>query len=124
MDGENRGWAASQLEVRARVFHEDGSQQLHRWERGSVEALASFEFDETFLLDESVTDSPVYSIVAELDWGSGRNILQAWPPVPGTPFHSHGAFRSGIGAMIALVALWVGAPILVRAVRQARSSSW
>ena len=123
LNGENRGWAARQLEVRARVFHEDGSQQLHRWEQGAMDSLAPFEFDETFLLDESVTDSPVYSIAAELEWGSGRNILQAWPPVPGTPWYSGAPFSSGIGAMVALVVLWVGAPMLLQAVRQARSSS-
>ena len=123
LSGVNRGWAARSLEVRARVFHEDGSNQLHRWERGGVEALADFEFDERFALDESVTDSPVYSVITELDWGTGRRALQAWPPVPGTPWYSHGAFRSGIGAMVALVVLWVGAPMLWQAVRQARSSS-
>lgn len=123
LSGTNRGWPVHGLEVRARVFHEDGSHQIRRWELGAVAASAPIEFDERFALDESVTDSPVYSVITELEWGTGRRVLQAWPPVPETPWHSHSAFRSGIGAMIALVVLWVGAPMLWQAVRQARSSS-
>ena len=56
--------------------------------------------------------------MAELDWGTGQDILQAWPPPARPPFYSHRIFRSGIGAMVAMVILWVGIPTLLWAARE------
>ena len=124
LEGWNRGWTVHQLEVRAVVYHEDGSYQVNRWQEGRVEPLAEYNFDETFQLNATITDSSVHSVFAEVDWGSGRRVLQAWPLVSGTRFYSRGAFRSGVGTMAALVVLWVGVPMLVRAVQQVRTPSW
>ncbi len=121
LSGRNLGWGAHNLDVRARVFHEDGKQQVHSWQRGRLEDLAEFDIEETFRLDGSVSEAPVQAVMAELDWGVGQDILQAWPPPARPAFYSHEIFRSGIGAMVAMVAvviLWVGIPTLLRAARE------
>lgn len=119
VNGRNLGWSAHNLEVRARVFHEDSERQVHRWQLGRLDDLAEFNFEKAFRLDESVSENPVQVVMAELDWGTGQDILQAWPPPASPPFYSHPIFRSGIGAMITVVILWVGIPALLRAVRKA-----
>ena len=118
VSGNNNGWAAPQLNLHAQVFHEGGAYQEQSFILGRVDALADFDYDEYFTLDENVSTAPVKVIMAQLDWGTGQHILQAWPPPPVVPFYAHSFFRSGIGVMVAVVILWVGIPALFRAVRR------
>ena len=92
LDGRNLGWGAHNLNVRGRVFHEDGGQQVYSWPLGRLEALAEFDFIEAIPLDEGVSEAPVQAIVVELDWGAGRTMLQAWPIPKEVPFYSHRIF--------------------------------
>ena len=117
VEGENQGWGAPGLVVQARVFREDGSIRTHTWDQGPLEPLGSVKFEQTILNDH---ESPVVSVVIELDWGSGRQAFVAWPEESGSPWYAWGIFRSAIGVMIALVVVWVGGPMLFRAVREAR----
>ncbi len=71
LNGKNLGWSAHGLEVRARVFYEDGNQQVHRWQLGRLDDLAEFDFEEAFRLDGSVSEAPVQVVMAELEWGAG-----------------------------------------------------
>ena len=115
--GENQGWGAPGLEVQATVFREDGSIHPHSWDLGPLQPLGSVGFQQTI---PNKHESPVLSVFMELDWGSGRQPFLAWPKEPEPPWYTRAVFRSAIGAMIALVVVWVGGPMLFRAVREAR----
>ena len=117
IEGENRGWGAPNLTVRAIVFREDGSRGVHSWDHGPLEPRGSVDFRETILNEGP---SPLVSVMIELDWESGRQIFQAWPEEPWRPWYTWGVFRSSVGSMIALVVVWVGAPMLFHAARDAR----
>ena len=115
--GENQGWGALGLEVQATVFREDGSIHPRFWDLGPLQPLGSVGFQQTI---PNKHGSPVVSVVVELDWGSGSQPYLAWPKEPEPPWYTRAVFRSAIGAMIALVVVWVGGPMLFRAAREAR----
>ncbi len=117
LDGENQGWGAPGLTVRAEVFREDGRRRVHTWGQGPLEPLGPVKFEQTI---PNKHESPVVSIVMSLDWGSGRQPYLAWPEEPEPPWYTWGVFRSSIGAMIALVVVWVGGPMLFGAIRETR----
>ena len=117
VEGENVGWGAPELTVRAMIFREDGSSQFESWHRGPLGPLAPGQFREALPHDN---DSPVVGIGIKLDWGSGSRTFRAWPPEPGQPWYTRSLFRSTIGGMIALVVVWIGAPMLYQALRQSR----
>ena len=117
LEGENQGWGAPGLVVQARVFREDGSIRTHTWDQGPLGSLSPVKFEQTIPNEH---ESPVVSVVMELDWGSGRQAYLAWPDEPGPPWYAWGIFRSATGAMIALVLVWVGGPMSFRAIQEAR----
>ena len=117
LEGENQGWGAPNLAIRAMVFREDRSRNIHSWSQGALDPLSSVDFRETIPNEE---DSPIVSVIVELDWASGRQVFQAWPENPRRPWYTWGIFHSSVGSMIALVVVWVGAPMLFRALRDAR----
>ena len=117
VEGENQGWGSPGLTVRAEIFREDGSIGTHSWNQGPLEPLGAVKFEQTIPNEH---ESPVVSVVTWLDWGSGQRPYLAWPEESGPSWYTHGIFRSAIGAMIALVVVWVGGPMLFRAVREAR----
>ncbi len=122
VEGENQGWGSPGLAVRAEVFREDGGIRSHAWDQGPLEPLGRVNFEQTIPNDH---ESPVAGVMIWLDWGSGQHPYLAWPEESGPPWYTHEVFRheifqSSIGAMIALVVVWVGGPMLFRAVREAR----
>ena len=118
LDAENQGWGAPKLTIEAMVFHEGGSRRVHSWGQGPLEPLTSVDFEQT-IANEG--ESPVVSVIMELDWRPGRQMFQAWPKEPGQPWYTWSIFRSSIGSMIALVVVvWVRAPMLFRAWRDSR----
>ena len=122
IEGENRGWGALGLVVQAMVFREDGSIQPHTWDQGPLEPLSPMRFEQTI---PNKHESPVVSVVMELDWGAGNQAYLAWPKEPVPPWYTRAIFRSSIGDMIVLVVVWVGGPMLFRAVRDARrAGTW
>ena len=118
--GRNLGWATYHLEVQAQVFHEGGTHQTQRWPVGQLEGREEFNFSESFTLDDDISRAPVQQVLAQLHWGTGQQTLQAWPPPLRPPFYNHPVFRSGVGAMVAVVVLWVGVPAVLRALRHSR----
>ena len=117
LEGENQGWGAPRLVVNAVVFRESGIRRVHTWDLGPLEPLGSVNLERSILNEH---ESPVVSVVMELDWGSGRQAYLAWPEESESPWYTRGVFRSSIGAMIALVVLWVTGPMLFEAAREAR----
>ncbi len=81
--------------------------------------MVSLDFEQTIA---NGGESPVVSVIMELDWGSGRQMFQAWPEEPEPPWYTWPVFRSSVGAMIALVVVWVGAPMLLQGWRDSRRS--
>lgn len=120
--GRNLGRLAADFSIKAQVFREDGSHRAYDWPQGTLLTHSEVEFRETIAHED---DSPVNSIIMELDWGAGYRLLPAWPPEAGPSWYDRlpSPLRSGVGAMVALVVLWVGLPALWRQVRQARSGT-
>lgn len=87
LEGENQGWGAPDLSVRAMVFREDGSRQIHSWDHGPLEPRGSVDLEETI---PNEGDSPVVSVTMELEWESGRQMFQAWPEEPGRSWYTWG----------------------------------
>ena len=80
-----------------------------------MDPLAAVSFDEVVPNEGA---SPIALVLTELAWGTGNEVIQAWPPEPTRPWYSSLAFRSTLGSMIALVVIWVGTPVLFRALRR------
>ena len=80
-----------------------------------MDPLATVNFDEVVPNEGA---SPIALILTELAWGTGNEVIQAWPLEPTRPWYSSLAFRSTLGSMIALVVIWVGTPVLFRALRK------
>ena len=118
VEGKNNGWHAPHLTVRTLVFRQDGVRQVYTSRKGFVDPLATVNFDEVVPNEGA---SPIALILTELAWGTGNEVIQAWPLEPTRPWYSSLAFRSTLGSMIALVVLWVGTPVLFRALRQSRT---
>ncbi len=119
IEGENLGWGVPGLSIRAIVFREDGSRRVHNWSLGTLEPLGSIEFIRSVPNDAG---APVLSVIVELNWESGRQVFQAWPKETEPPWYTWPVFRSSVGSMIALVVVWVGAPMLFQAWRDTRRS--
>ena len=113
--GRNLGWGMPEHYAAAVVWREDGSQQDYSWELGELSPRASVEFEQTI---PNEGDSPVYSIEVGLDYAPP---LQAWPPLPGEPWHSRFPVGSTAGLLVSIVVLWVGVPMLFRHFRQRRA---
>ena len=113
--GKNNGWHAPHLTVRTLVFRQDGTRQVYISEKGLVEPLATVSFDEVVPNEGAF---PIALILTELAWGTGNEVIQAWPLEPTPPWYSNLAFRAIYGSMIALVVIWVGTPALFRALRK------
>ena len=124
--GENLGWKAHHLEVRASVRHPADTSLVGRtytWDHYSLAPRSSFEFRET-IPNPNKDGTPPTAIELELDWGSGRKLFRPWPPgadpPPPPPLLERAAFRSVGGVMAAVVVLWIGIPALVGVVRRDR----
>lgn len=119
MLGENLGWGAHDLKVKALVW--SGVHYDERiWDLGPLDPLGKVQVQERLVLEEG--RSP-HRVDVELDWGTGRQYYIAWDSTQketDIPFISGGVFRSTIGLIVAVSVLWVALPALVSALRAKR----
>ena len=97
------------------MWRETGGEKFS-WDGLSLEPLAPFEF-------ETVIPNPEgrrVSMNATLDWGGGRQNMFVWPIQREKPWFERAPFRSVGGVLLAVVVVWVGAPILWRLVFPSR----
>ena len=112
--GRNLGWKGHSLSVIVNAWRETGREALV-WDSMTLEPLAPFEF-------EAIIPNPGGASVpldATLDWEGGRKHIPIWPPAPEDPeWYARAPFLSTAGALLAVIVLWVGIPLLRRLISQ------
>lgn len=118
-EGRNLGWAAPQLSATVLVWSGPDHDRF-TWDLGPLGPLGTFDLDEKLVLEPG---REPHRIDVELDWGTGRDFYTVWEASgvsAGDRFIGHRAFRSTLGAMAAIVVLWLCVPLLVSAARRGR----
>ena len=115
-DIQNLGWGAPQLWASV-VGWNGRDRETHSFDLGPMAPLGRFEFQERVALKH-----PPDRVDLVLDWGGGRQFYVVWDSSepPSFPFHLP-VFRSTLGLVVAVIALWLVVPMLWTSLRRRRT---
>lgn len=120
--GRNTGQAATDFRITAVIYRDDTSVSFHTHDVGALEQGGELNYSDIISITPG---SPVFAVDLDLEWNGGRDYLRLWPAAPDPSWYERvpRPFRSTVGALVAMVAVWIGLPALVRRLRGRRDDA-